>query len=84
MYSVETDQDALDQVTALPTKALAPYAKLIALLEVAPWSGDAYNRQRPEANMRAHPFGEHDQGLAIYLVLEDQRRVIVLRVMWAG
>jgi hypothetical protein len=34
--------------------------------------------------MRTHPFGDHHQGLVTYLVLEDQRRVVVLRVMWVG
>jgi hypothetical protein len=27
---------------------------------------------------------KHDQGMVIYLILNDQRRVIVLRVLWAG
>ncbi|WP_344653736.1 hypothetical protein [Cryptosporangium japonicum] len=56
----------------------------MALLEVAPWSGESYNRQHPDANMRSHPFGTDAKGLAIYLILEDQRRVIVLRVLWAA
>ena len=84
MYSVETEQDALKQVAALPADALASYAEIMALLEVAPWSGDAYNRERPDANMRAHGFGEQGEGLVIYLILEDQRRVIVLRAIWVG
>jgi hypothetical protein len=32
--------------------------------------------------MRTHTFGDHGQGLAIYLILEDHRRVAVLRVSW--
>jgi hypothetical protein len=34
--------------------------------------------------MRTHAFGKHDQGLVIHLILDDQRRVVVLRVLWAG
>jgi hypothetical protein len=34
--------------------------------------------------MRTLAFGKHDQGMVIYLILDDQRRVIVLRVLWAG
>lgn len=56
----------------------------MTVLEVAPWSGDAYDRQRPDANMRTHAFGGHGEGLVIYLILDDQRRVVVLRVLWAG
>ncbi len=82
MYSVETDTAALDQVAELPAEALALYAELLTLLEVAPWSGDAYNRARPDTSMRACTFGHRDQGLVIYLVLEEQRRVVMLRVLW--
>jgi hypothetical protein len=84
VYSVESEQLALEQIAALPAEALPFYAELMAMLETAPWSGEAYNRQRPDANMRTHAFGQHDQGLAIYLILDDQRRVIVLRVLWIG
>lgn len=84
MYSVETEVAALTEVEALPAAALPAYAELITLLEVAPWSGDPYNQQRPDANMRTHTFGEGAAGLAIYLVLEAERRVVVLRVLWVG
>lgn len=59
-------------------------AELVTLLEVAPWGGDSYDRKRPDANMRTHTFGSHGEGLMIYLILDDQRRVVVLRVLWAG
>lgn len=84
MYSVETEQLAGEQVVALPAEALPFYAELMALLETAPWSGEAYNRQRLDANMRTHAFGQNNQGMAIYLILDDQRRVVVLRVLWTG
>jgi hypothetical protein len=83
VYSVETEDDALGEVAALPAEVLPAYAKLMALQEVAPWSGDPYNLQRPDANMRTHTFGEA-RGLAIYLVLEADRRVVILRVLWLG
>jgi len=47
VYSVESEQLAGEQVAALPAKALPFYAELMALLETAPWSGEAYNMQRP-------------------------------------
>jgi hypothetical protein len=27
-------------------------------------------------------FGEHRQGLAVYVILEDQRQVFVIRIAW--
>jgi hypothetical protein len=84
MYSVETEAAAVDEIAALPAEALPAYAELISLLEVAPWSGNPYNTQRPDTSMRTHTFGDGGHGLAIYLVLEDERRVVVLRVLWIG
>lgn len=84
MYSVETVTDAQDEIAALPANALASFAELMALLEVAPWSGDAYNRRGSATNMRAHAFGDHAEGLAIYLIVEAARRVVVVRVLWIG
>jgi hypothetical protein len=84
VYAVELASGALKQIDALPAEALPRYAELVTLLEVAPWSGDAYHRERPDANMRTHAFGARGQGIAIYLILEQQRRVVVLRVLWLG
>ena len=83
MYSVESEQHALEQVAALSAQALPFYAGLMTVLETAPWGGEAYDRQQPDANMRTHVFGQHDRGMAVYLILDDQRRVVVLRVLWA-
>jgi hypothetical protein len=84
MYSVETEAAAVNEIAELPAEALPAYAELISLLEVAPWSGNPYNLQRPDTNMRTHTFGDGSHGLAIYLVLEEDRRVVVLRVLWIG
>lgn len=83
MYSVEWEQDAVSQLSALPPEALPFFMELVTVLQVEPWSGDAYDRQRADANMRTHAVGKHGEGLVIYLILDDQRRVVVLRVLWA-
>jgi len=84
VYSVDIDSEVDEQISALPAAALPSFAELMVLLEVAPWSGNAYNRKRPEANMRTQTFGNDHEGLVIYLVIEDQRRVSVVRVIWGG
>lgn len=84
MYRVQTEELAEPEIQALPPEALASYAELRTLLEVHPWSGDSYQRRNPDAPMRTHTFGPQNQGLAIYLIVEQQRRVLVLRVLWAG
>ncbi|MQA11740.1 MAG: hypothetical protein GEU98_24960 [Pseudonocardiaceae bacterium] len=80
MYYVDTDPKAQEQVDALPPAALSAYAEARTFLEVSPWEGRSYNRWNPDGPMRTVPFGE--AGLIIYLVLDDQRRVDVLRVLW--
>jgi len=82
VYELETDPEAVGDLQGLPGSALIPYAEVLSLLEVAPWSGQAYNRQRPDGNMRIVPFGPNGEGFVVYLILEDQRRVAVLRVKW--
>ena len=52
------------------------------MLEVAPWHGDPYNRFKPDSSMRTHTFGPNGEGLVIYLILEDQRRVDLVNILW--
>ena len=47
--------------------------ELVTVLQVEPWSGDAYDRQRADANMRTHAVGKHGEGLVIYLILIGAR-----------
>lgn len=82
MYSIEAETAALGEVAALPAEALPAYAELMTLLELAPWSGDPYNRERLDANMRTHSSLTRARGLVIYLVLETERQVVMLRVLW--
>lgn len=83
MYKVESDDEAAYQIGALPAAALPPYAVLIDLIALHPWSGEPLRGNDPAAPMRSHTFGG-GAGLAIYLILEDQQRVVVLRVLWWG
>jgi hypothetical protein len=59
VYSVGSEQHAVEQVAALPAEALPRYAELMTVLETAPWGGEAYDRQRPAGNMRTYLFGQH-------------------------
>ncbi|MFG1873416.1 hypothetical protein ACGFIV_01085 [Sphaerisporangium sp. NPDC049003] len=84
MYTVERSEEAAGHIAALPAEALPSFAELALILELQPWSGDSLNRKNPDGQVRTHTFGYHSAGLAIYLILEEQRRVVVLRVLWAG
>jgi hypothetical protein len=82
LYTVDIDDQAKHQVDALPAEALAAYAELRVVLETAPWNGRPYHRDNPQGAVRTLTFGT--RGVAVYLILEDQRRVDVLFVLWAG
>ena len=84
MYQVESDDEAAHQVAALPEKALVAYASLVDLIALHPWSGDPLRSTNPRSPIRTHTFGTDSMGLAIYLIREDQQRVVVLRVLWSG
>lgn len=82
MYEVTTDEQTRAQLDALPASALAPFAEARAALELAPWNGRPYHSRRPESPMRTLLFGPHSEGKIVYLILEDQRRVDLLVVLW--
>lgn len=82
MYRIETDSNALEQIAALPDDAPAAYAQVLGVLELVPWNGDPLHEDNPDGAVRTLPFGR--AGMVTYLILEDQRRVDVLNVVWVG
>ncbi len=82
MYAYENTDDAAEQIGELPVELLPFYAELISLLELTPWAGDPYNAEKPHGAMRRIDIGPNHEVQVSYLILEDQRRVVVLNVMW--
>jgi hypothetical protein len=84
VYRVTTDERSQPQIEALPTTAGGPFAEARVVLEVAPWSGDPLIGSKPDGGIRTTTFGPSGQGMITYLILEDQRRVDILDVLWIG
>jgi hypothetical protein len=82
VYKVTTDEQSQQQIDALPAEALPPFAEVQTVLELAPWNGASYHHSRPDSPMRAMTFGPNCEGDIVYLILEDQRRVDILVVLW--
>lgn len=82
MYEVTTDVRSQSQIDALPGDALALFAEARTALELAPWNGRPYHRRAPDSPVRTMTFGPHGEGKLVYLILEDQRRVDLLVVLW--
>ena len=52
------------------------------MLKLIPWNGEPINKHNPTGAVRTLPFGA--VGIVTYLILEDQRRVDVITVVWVG
>ena len=81
-YAVDVDPLAEQQISALPVPALNALADAVAVLELVPWNGLPINKGNSEGAVRQLPFGQ--LGMITYLILDDQRRVDLLIVTWAG
>lgn len=84
MYRVECDEQVQEQIDALPAEALADFAELRTVLELAPWSGNSINADDADAPVRVAMFGPTGLGIITYLILDEQRRVELLQVAWLG
>jgi hypothetical protein len=83
MYQVVTDDEVNAQVEALPDELLPYYAQALDLLEFAPWNSRPYNAAKPDGVMRTLHIGPKDRSAeVIFLVLEPDRRVEIVRVHW--
>lgn len=83
-YEIELYPDAWEQVRALPAEVLPALSDVMATLAASPWNGPPLNELNPEGAVRVLTFGSGGAGLVAYLILEEQRRVDVLRVLWLG
>ncbi len=84
MYGLVVYPEAQEQVAALPDEALEGYAKVLGVLELAPWSGEPQHKSNPDAVVRRWVFGPEGAGQVVYLILEDQREVHLILVLWLG
>jgi hypothetical protein len=84
VYRVEPDPAALEQIAALLLEAFKGFVEARKVMQLVPWNGRPYNKDKPDEPMRELVFGPDGRGVVTYLILEDQRRVDVLLVQWAG
>lgn len=83
MYRVDPSHPVVvEQVQSLPYDALDGYADAVGVMELDPWRGEPISKDNPDGNIRTLPFGRG--GMVIYLVLERDREVYVIEVLWAG
>jgi hypothetical protein len=84
VYEVTTDGQSRPQIEALDGHAGAAFAEARVLLEIAPWGSEPLFAAKPDGGLRTIVFGATGQGMITFLILEDQRRVDILDVLWIG
>ena len=87
MYLIIPDTAVSEQVAALPTEALASYAQMLEVLQLAPWKGRTGSLSTKLTRTRLSGAGRSDParpGQVIYLILEEQQEVHLLLVQWWG
>jgi hypothetical protein len=83
MYRVATDDEVNAQVAALPDELLPYYAQVLDLPELVPWNSRPYSASKPDGVMRKLLFGPPGRmAEAIFLILERDRRVEIVRIVW--
>ncbi|NUW37640.1 hypothetical protein HTZ77_40490 [Nonomuraea sp. SMC257] len=82
MYTVGHGKQVDEPVAALPAEALAAFHEVTVFLQVAPWNGHPFMRERPDSPMRTRTFGEGGAGMVTYLIVEYRRLVEIIHVVW--
>lgn len=83
-YTIEVHPEAQAAIEALPPRGLHALVEVFALLELSPWTGPSVNPlANPDAPLRNLPFGAAN-GMVTYLVLEREREVHIVSLLWAG
>ncbi|RCG32598.1 hypothetical protein DQ384_03650 [Sphaerisporangium album] len=60
------------------------FHEVTVFLQVAPWNGHPFVRERPDAPMRTRTFGDAGAGMVTYLIVEYRRQVEIIQVAWYG
>lgn len=82
-YRIVVYSDAKEQVQALPADVRRAFDEAMEVVALVPRNGRLYNTGKPDG-LREFVFGPDRRGTVTYLILEDQHRVDVVLVQWAG
>lgn len=82
-YTIVLTGQAEEQVTTLPHDGLIAYMGAHVAIAVDPLAGMPAGND-DDGRMRTLTFGPDGQGIAVYLVMERDERVWVLKVLWVG
>ncbi len=82
-YTIDVDPAAQAVIDVLPPDLLNTLVDVFAVLELEPWSAPSIAPEtNPDGAVRTIGLGR--SAMLVYLVLDDEQRVDVLRIVWAG
>jgi hypothetical protein len=85
VYVVRSSDEVDEQIAQLPHDGAARFAELRGALELDPWSGEPYVRTNSHSAMRTRTFAAASgEGFVVYMVLERDRIVDLLQIIWFG
>ncbi|HEX8519312.1 MAG TPA: hypothetical protein VF667_06940 [Pseudonocardia sp.] len=80
-YEIDVYPEADAQRATLPAPALVLYGQVLDVLQLTPWNGRSAQPSNPGGAVRLWAV---DRLLVSYVILEDERRVGIISVTWAG
>lgn len=80
-YRVETTPIAQQQLLGLPRTGQLAYLDLRDRLADDPWAGVPWVEQTQSA-MREMAFGDQGEGIATYVIVGRDDRVVVVKLLW--
>jgi hypothetical protein len=81
VYRVTLSEPAQEQAAALPSAGREALDEVLRAIGLAPWEGEPYSRRNPEGAVRTWQFAD-GAGLVVYLIVDHQRWVDVLMILW--
>jgi hypothetical protein len=81
VYDVSVDEYTQQQLDSLPRDARSAWNELRETLALVPGNGMPLN-PAVTGGVLTWQFGPHKEGLAYYLVLERDQKVVVLEILW--
>jgi hypothetical protein len=79
-YTLDFDPAVRAGIDAMPPSVMDAFAEALEVLKLVPERGKPLNKDNPDGGVYQLPFAK--DGLITYLLLEDQQRVDLLRVVW--
>lgn len=81
-YRVERSPKVQAQLATMPRVAQIAFEGLCERLAADPWDCQPAQENNPAGNLRQTVFGDRGQGVALLLIIDRDKRVVVVDSVW--